>query len=64
MCGLEIAKNLEEEKNLDNMSDIELNAEEKRLQDRRGDLQAEIERAIEDLKRIGEEKFKRNTTDK
>lgn len=64
MCGLELAKNIEKEKVLDNMSDAELNVEEARLQIRRTDLQAEIESVIEDLKGISEEKFKRSTTDK
>lgn len=64
MCGLEIARKIEEEKNLDNMSDMDLNAEENNLQTRRKDLQAEIESVIEELKGISEEKFKRNTTGK
>jgi len=64
MCGLEIAEKFEEEKDLDNMSDMELNAKRKLLQDRRGDLQAEIEMVINELKEISEEEFKRNTADK
>jgi hypothetical protein len=64
MCGLEIAKNIEEEKSLDNMSDAELNAEEALLQIRRGELQEEIEDAVERLKRISEIKLERNIPNK
>lgn len=64
MCGLEIARQMEEEKDLESMSNEELNTEEACLQIRRADLQAEIESVIEELKKISEEKFKRNTTDK
>ena len=64
MCGLEIAKKIEEEKGLENMSDAELNAEEARMQIRRAELQAEAESVVERLKRISETKFERNIANK
>jgi len=64
MCGLEIAKNLEEEKSLDNMSNAELNAEEALLQIQRAELQEEAERVVERLKRISETKLERNIENK
>ena len=64
MCGLEIARVLDEEKSLDDMSDMELNSEEARLQIRRGELQEETEDVIERLKKISEAKFERNISNK
>jgi hypothetical protein len=64
MCGLEVARNFEEEKGLDDMSDVELNAEEARLQIRRSELQEETESVVEKLKKISETKFEKNKENK
>ena len=64
MSVIEMARKPEDVDNLDSLSNEELDAEEARLQIRRAELQEEAESVIERLKRIGETKFERNTTNK